>query len=110
MKKIKTYKLFESENYNDLMNKYLDTNYDETMLDYLSFIYQEFTDLYDLPMTSADEIETDNLPEDQQNFIDSFQEFWYSVTGLEYNINQDKQLENRLKNRKRDKQAKKFKI
>jgi len=50
--------------------------YNNSMLDSLSELYQLWTDAEGLPHFSADEYGSEDLTDEQRNYIEKFNEFW----------------------------------
>ena len=57
--------------------------YDMSMSDYLSKLYQLWTDAEGLPPVSADEQYSSELTKEQNSFLEKFIELWNSIEEIE---------------------------
>ena len=68
------------------------------MIDYLTNFYQLWTDVNHLPHLSADEIDTDELTSEQEDFLNSFIDIWDKTVNEERRIYNIKNLEEEINN------------
>ena len=93
---------FNQINENTHKTYYEVLGYDMSMTDYLSKVYQLWTDAEELAQISADEQDTKVLTIEQNNFLKEFLKLWDMVGEFEHTYNNEKFILKR--------QAKKFNI